>query len=153
MFSKQVKPSHSGHSPSDLSVVSETAAHRRSGPKVASLIADDITIEGNLRGQGELQVDGTIRGDVSVTRLTIGESGQIEGAINAEVVDARGRVLGSITAKQVRLYASAHVDGDITHEQLTMEAGAFFEGRSLRFQRAAIPLNTSGDVIDISAAS
>lgn len=150
MFSKQAKSGHAGHS-SDLTVLSEAGAPRRTSPKVASLIADDITIEGNLRGDGELQVDGVIRGDVSVTRLTIGESGQIEGSIHADLVETRGRVIGSITAKQVRLYASGHVDGDITHEQLTMEAGAFFEGRSLRLQRAAIPL--SGDVIDISAAS
>lgn len=150
MFSKQAKPGHAGHS-SDLTVLSEPSTPRRTSPKVASLIADDISIEGNLRGDGELQVDGVIRGDVTVARLTIGESGQIEGSVHAELVEARGRVVGSITAKQVRLYASAHVDGDITHEQLTMEAGAFFEGRSLRLQRASIPLG--GDVIDISAAS
>jgi cytoskeletal protein CcmA (bactofilin family) len=132
---------------------SSPAAVRRS-PKVASLIADDITIEGNLRGDGELQVDGVIQGDVAVARLTIGEGGKIDGSVQADSAEVRGRVVGSITAKQVRLYASAHVDGDITHEQLTMEAGAFFQGRSLRFQRAAAvaPL-ASGDVIDITAAS
>jgi cytoskeletal protein CcmA (bactofilin family) len=152
MFSKQAKPGHAGHG-SDLALLSEPAHARKSAPKVASLIAGDITIEGDVRGDGELQVDGVIRGDVSVTRLTIGESGQIDGAIHADVVDARGRVVGSINAKQVRLHASAHVDGDITHEQLTVEAGAVFEGRSLRFQPAAIPLATSGDVIDINTAA
>jgi cytoskeletal protein CcmA (bactofilin family) len=37
----------------------------------------------------------------------------------------------------VRLYGTAHVDGDITHEQLSMETGAFFQGRSVKFQRQA----------------
>jgi hypothetical protein len=46
-------------------------------------------------------------------------------------------VVGSITAKQVRLMGTCYVDGDVTHEQLTMETGAFFQGRSLKFQRAA----------------
>ena len=91
--------------------------------------------------------------DVTVVRLSIGESGQVDGSIHAEQVEVRGRVAGSITAKQVRLYASAHIDGDITHEQLTIEAGAFFQGRSLRFQRTAAPLAATGDVIEISAAS
>jgi len=152
MFSKRAKPGRTGPS-SELAAPSESGPARKAPPKVASLIADDIAIEGNLRGDGELQIDGTIRGDVSVARLSIGESGKVEGSIQAEAVDARGRVTGSITAKQVRLYASAHVDGDITHEQLTIETGAFFEGRSKRLQRAATPLATSGDVIDISAAS
>jgi cytoskeletal protein CcmA (bactofilin family) len=153
MFSKQARPGQSA-TMSELTVLSDAPAPRKSGgPKVASLIAADITIEGNLRGDGELQVDGVIRGDVAVARLSIGESGQIEGSVHAELVEMRGRVIGSVTAKQVRLYASAHVDGDITHEQLTMEAGAYFQGRSLRFQRAAQPLASAGEVIEISAAS
>lgn len=152
MFSKQqAKPGAPGLSSSDLAVLSEPGSGARRGPKVASLIADDITIEGDLRGDGELQVDGVIRGDVSIARLSIGESGQVEGSVHAESVEVRGRVVGAVTAKQVRLYATAHIDGDITHEQLTMEAGAFFQGRSLKFQRPPLPV--SGDVIDISAAS
>jgi len=66
-------------------------------------------------------------------------------------------VVGSIAAKQVRLYASCHIDGDITHEQLTMEAGAFFQGRSLKFQRTSAPAAApvaaiTGEVIEINAA-
>src|SRR6202012_5564774 len=98
------------------------------------------TIDGGISGESELHVDGVVRGDVIVARLSIGESGHVEGAIQAESVEARGRVVGSITAKQVKLYASCHVDGDITHEQLTMEAGAFFQGRSLKFQRPSTPV-------------
>lgn len=152
MFNKQqAKPGQSGHS-SDLTVLDApaTSVARKSGPRVATLIGEDITIEGNLRGDGETQIDGAIHGDVMVARLAIGETGRIEGSVQAELVEVRGRVTGSITAKQVRLYASAYVDGDITHEQLTMEAGAYFQGRSLRFQRPA-PM-ASGDVIDIAAA-
>jgi cytoskeletal protein CcmA (bactofilin family) len=55
----------------------------------------------------------------------------------AEAVEVRGRVVGAITSKQVRLYGTSYIDGDITHEQLAMETGAFFQGRSLKFQRPA----------------
>jgi cytoskeletal protein CcmA (bactofilin family) len=140
--------------PSSALSAATSYAPRSTAPKAASLIAEDIAIEGNLKSEGELQADGTIRGDVSVARLTIGESGQIDGSVHADSVEVRGKVTGSITAKQVRLYASSRVEGDITHEQLTIEAGAFFEGRSLRLQRATIPVGKGGgDVIDISAAS
>jgi cytoskeletal protein CcmA (bactofilin family) len=108
-------------------------------PRVASLISDGITIEGGVTGDGELQIDGTVRGDVRVGRLTVGETGHIEGSVYAEATEVRGRVIGSVTAKQVRLYGTSYVDGDITHEQLAMETGAFFQGRSLKFQRPAAP--------------
>lgn len=108
-------------------------------PRVASLISDGITIEGGVTGDGELQIDGVVRGDVRVGRLTVGDTGHIEGSVYAEAAEVRGRVIGSVTAKQVRLYGTSYVDGDITHEQLAMETGAFFQGRSLKFQRPAAP--------------
>jgi cytoskeletal protein CcmA (bactofilin family) len=110
---------------------------------VASLVANDMTLEGNITGGGELQVDGVIKGDVRVERVTIGDGGQVDGGIYAEAVEVRGKVSGSITAKQVRLYGACHVDGDITHEQLAMETGAFFQGRSLRLQRPATSVQPS----------
>jgi cytoskeletal protein CcmA (bactofilin family) len=112
----------------------------RAKPRVASLISSGISIDGGVTGDGELQIDGIVRGDVRVGRRTVGETGQIEGSVYAEAAEIRGRVVGSVSAKQVRLHGSAHVDGDITHEQLAMETGAFFQGRSIKFQRpAAVP--------------
>jgi cytoskeletal protein CcmA (bactofilin family) len=110
---------------------------RRSPPKVASLLSADLTIEGSITGEGELQIDGVVKGDVRVGRLTVGETGHVEGSVYAEAVEVRGRVVGAITSKQVRLYGTSYIDGDITHEQLAMETGAFFQGRSLKFQRPA----------------
>ena len=104
---------------------------------IAIFAINDITLEGSLSGDGELQVDGVIRGDVRVARMTVGETGHVEGGIYSETAEIRGRVIGSITAKQVRLYGACYVDGDITHEQLAIESGAFFQGRSLKFQRPA----------------
>lgn len=130
MFSKAAKPEKT--SDASLSATSE-----RKAPKPASLISQDLTLEGGIVGEGELHVDGVIRGDVRVGRLTLGDTGHIEGSIHAETVDIRGRVIGTVVAKQVRLYGTAYVDGDITHEQLSVETGAFFQGRSLKFQRPA----------------
>jgi cytoskeletal protein CcmA (bactofilin family) len=122
--------------PAPAALPSVESAPKR-GPRVASLIAQDLTFEGGVSGDGELQVDGVVRGDIKIARLSVGETGHIEGSVVAEAVECRGRIVGSITAKQVRLYGASHVDGDITHEQLAMETGAFFQGRSLKFQRQA----------------
>jgi cytoskeletal protein CcmA (bactofilin family) len=150
MFNKQVKPT-SGPAlraetpamntpePALANTLAAPGPAPRKTPKTASLIADDITIEGNVVGDGELHVDGVIRGDVRVPRLSVGETGHIEGSVLADAVETRGRIVGTITAKQVKLLGTCFVDGDITHEQLTMETGAFFQGRSLKFQRQAAP--------------
>jgi cytoskeletal protein CcmA (bactofilin family) len=155
MFSKQPpnKPPVPHLTVAEMNAIPDPTPPRKAtgAPKVASLIASDTTIDGGISGDTELHVDGVVRGDIVVARLSIGETGHVEGAVQAEV--------GSITAKQVRLYASCHVDGDITHEQLTMEAGAFFQGRSLKFQRPAqAPMAAitgaaiTGEVIEMSSS-
>ena len=132
-----VSPQTSALSPQDSGGARPAAAPR--AQKLASLVASDMTLEGNVTGGGELQIDGKIKGDVRVERVTIGDGGEVDGGVFAEAVEVRGKVTGSITAKQVRLFGACRVDGDITHEQLAMETGAFFQGRSLRLQRAAAP--------------
>ena len=152
MFSK---PSKAVSRPAPIKAPASAApdAAARKAPGVPSVIARDMTIEGGLIGDGELHVDGIIRGDVRVSRLTIGESGQIEGTVCAEVVDARGKVIGSISAQQIHLYATAHVEGDITHDQLAMETGASFQGRSLKFPAPAPDPTPRGEVINLTPPS
>jgi cytoskeletal protein CcmA (bactofilin family) len=128
----------------------------RRNPAAVSVIGKDITIEGGVSGEGEVHIDGVVRGDVRVGRLSIGESGHVEGTVAAELVEVRGKVVGAVTAKQIRLFASAHVDGDITHEQLAMETGASFQGRSLKFQRPTVQrevMSPTSDVINLNAAA
>ncbi len=136
MFSKTAKPEKASVK-SDASLSAQSGEAARKAPRPASLISEDITLEGGVAGDGDLHVDGVIRGDVRIGHLTIGETGHIEGSIHAETAEIRGRVIGTLIAKQVRLYGTAYVDGDITHEQLSVEIGAFFQGRSLKFQRPA----------------
>jgi cytoskeletal protein CcmA (bactofilin family) len=109
----------------------------------ASLIAEGTTVDGAVSGDCELQVDGIVHGDITVTHLSVGEIGKIEGASKAESVEVQGNVAGSIDAKQVKLLAGCNVQGDIAHEQLIIEPGAIFEGRSLRHQRPAAALTAS----------
>jgi cytoskeletal protein CcmA (bactofilin family) len=136
MFNKP--PAKAAEAPQAAPIPADSSGQGpRRAQKAASLISGDVVIDGAISGEGELHIDGAVRGEVRVERLSLGESGRIEGAVVAQSVEVRGRVVGSITARQVRLYGAAHVEGDITHETLAMETGAWFEGRSLRFQREA----------------
>ena len=104
-------------------------------PAPVSLIGPAITIAGDVRGEAELHLEGRITGDVDVSRLCIGEGGRIDGAVTAEAVEVRGEVAGSIKAREIRLFATARVEGDLTHDSLTIDTGARFEGRSLTAER------------------
>jgi cytoskeletal protein CcmA (bactofilin family) len=107
---------------------------KSSGPSklVPSIIGEDLMITGNVTSKGEIQVDGEIQGDVQCGSLLLGDKSQITGCVLAEDVVVRGRVLGSIQGLRVTLQAQSHVEGDIYHQSLAIEQGAFFEGKSRR---------------------
>lgn len=126
MFSKPSRPSKSN------STTRADALEAPRKPIAMSLIAENVSVDGDIASDGDIQLDGAVHGDLKVAHLSIGETGQVEGVITADAVEIRGRVAGAITAKTVRLYATAKVDGDITHGQLAVEAGAHFAGRSVK---------------------
>ncbi len=74
-----------------------------------SLISANLQIVGNLRSQGEVQIDGTVDGDVAANALTIGERATINGEIVADDVVVKGRVNGRIRARKVQLAKSARM--------------------------------------------
>jgi len=81
---------------------------------------------------GEIQVDDEIQGDVQCGSLLLGDKSQITGCVLADDVVVRGRVIGSIRGLRVTLQAQSHVEGDIYHQSLAIEQGAYFEGKSRR---------------------
>ncbi len=104
---------------------------------VASIISPDLEIVGNLKSDGEIQIDGTVKGDIKAHMLTVGEQGKIDGSTVVETVRIFGTVNGRVQAKTVHLDKSAKVTADITHETLTIEAGAYFEGKVHRLKGAS----------------
>ncbi|MFA7431582.1 MAG: polymer-forming cytoskeletal protein [Rhodospirillaceae bacterium] len=99
---------------------------------VPSIISADLTITGDLVSTGEIQVDGTIDGDIRCKALVIGVDGAVTGEIEAVSIRLHGKVTGQVRAKTVFLAATAHMIGDITHESLAIEPGAFMEGHCRR---------------------
>lgn len=94
-----------------------------------SIISSELTLKGNLTSTGEIQIDGTVVGNVTSRSLTVGEKGAINGSVSADTVRVCGAISGEITAKNVILAKTARVEGDILQETLTMESGAFLDGQ------------------------
>jgi cytoskeletal protein CcmA (bactofilin family) len=96
-----------------------------------TIIASDVSIQGNITTVGEIQLDGTVMGDISCGAITLGETGSMSGTLVATTATIRGRVDGTIRAKAVLLERTAVVTGDVTQESISIESGAKVEGRFL----------------------
>jgi cytoskeletal protein CcmA (bactofilin family) len=93
-----------------------------------STIASDLTVTGNILTTGDMQVDGTIEGDIRAHLLTVGEHATISGEIIADDIVIHGHIRGRVRGVKVRLTSSAKVEGDIIHKTIAIESGAHFEG-------------------------
>ncbi len=95
---------------------------------VPSIISQDLVIRGNLLSTGEIQIDGTVHGDIETATLLVGENAEINGEIEAKRVGIHGRVNGQVTAQSVTLAKTAHMIGDVVYEDLSIEKGAYLKG-------------------------
>jgi cytoskeletal protein CcmA (bactofilin family) len=127
MFSRKDKDTD--HPVVQAAAAAPAAPVKRGGVRTApSIISSDLVVHGNLVATGDIQVDGTVEGDIRSQSLTIGEKASVNGEIVAEDIVIRGRVIGTIRGRRVQLSSTCHVEGDILHEALAVETGAFFEG-------------------------
>ncbi len=104
----------------------------RSTERTVSIIGPDLIVSGNLISKGEVQIDGEVQGDTYATHIIIGEKARVTGAAIAEEIIVRGHVMGTVRGKRVMLQTTSHVEGDVHHQSLAIEQGAFFEGKSRR---------------------
>lgn len=97
-----------------------------------TIISRGVKIEGKITSDGNIRVDGDIKGDIiSQNNVTVGESGQVNGQINANVISIGGKVIGTVSAKEkLALEAKGNLKGDIFTKTLVVEAGAKFDGNS-----------------------
>ncbi len=101
---------------------------------IECLIGDKMSIVGDVRFAGGLQLEGKIKGTViaedgSEAFLNISERGQVEGQIQVPQAEVHGELIGDMVADRLKLGGSARIRGNIYYKVLEMAAGAQVNGQ------------------------
>jgi cytoskeletal protein CcmA (bactofilin family) len=102
-------------------------------PKSAStktIIGEHIRINGDIRGEGDLVMEGSVKGSVNLEKyhLTVGSKGQVYAQIHACNVTISGRLTGKITAlDKVAITRDAVFNGEIKAKRISVEDGAYLK--------------------------
>jgi cytoskeletal protein CcmA (bactofilin family) len=101
-----------------------------SAPQVqgTSIISKALKITGQLESTEAVQIDGEVDGDIRAASVKVGSNAKVKGTVYGEVVELAGRVEGKIEAKKVVLTHTAHMSGDVIHQDITIESGAYMNG-------------------------
>lgn len=96
-----------------------------------NVIGKGTVIQGNVIAEGDLLIEGTVRGDVTTkTNLVIGPTCIVEGNILAEHAEVAGQVKGTVQALGLLVIkSSSMIDGDVLTKNLNVESGSTFNGR------------------------
>jgi cytoskeletal protein CcmA (bactofilin family) len=97
-----------------------------------TIIGRGVKIDGKLNCNGNIRVEGEIKGDISSrSSVVVGERGNVNGQINADTITIGGKVSGTVNAnKKLVLDTKGNLKGDIVTKILVVEEGAKFEGNS-----------------------
>ncbi|MFN8996182.1 MAG: polymer-forming cytoskeletal protein [Pseudomonadota bacterium] len=104
---------------------------RRQGTEgTLSIVAEGMTLVGDVMSEGDLRVEGKIVGNlVCKSKLVVGKKGAIDGNIDAANATIEGLVQGAVIVRsQLILQETGKVQGDILTEKMTVQAGAIFTG-------------------------
>jgi cytoskeletal protein CcmA (bactofilin family) len=132
--SKTLSPAPTAAPMSPISATPRTPKPLPKQSGVPSIISAEMTIRGDLRSPGDLQIEGTVIGEIDVGKLVIAEGGRVDGNITAQNAKICGALNGSVRAAMVTLTATARVVGDIHHDLLAIETGGQLEGMSRRMK-------------------
>lgn len=105
-----------------------------------AVIGRSIQINGDLRGDEDLRIEGDVSGTVELrnSALTIGKEGKVKAGVYAKSIAVDGETNGDLYAtERVSVHVNARVQGNIIAPRVSIEEGAHFKG-SIEMDPAAI---------------
>ena len=105
-----------------------------------AVIGSSIHINGDLRGDEDLRIEGNVSGTVELknSTLTIGKEGKVKAGVYAKSIAVDGETKGDLCATEcVSVHVNARVQGNIIAPRVSIEEGAHFKG-SIEMDTAAV---------------
>jgi cytoskeletal protein CcmA (bactofilin family) len=95
-----------------------------------TVIGSSIIIDGEISGDEDLVIQGTVKGKIQLKEsLYVEASGVVEADIETQNVEVSGQVTGNVTASdKVELKTQCRMVGDIKAPRILIADGASFKG-------------------------
>ena len=101
----------------------------KSQSSTANIIAKGCTVNGKIKVETKLQIDGKVEGELEVLdQMLISKSGYVEGEINAKHLIINGKFEGTCHSDFIQILSCGNFNGTIFSDNLSIEPGGKLTG-------------------------
>jgi cytoskeletal protein CcmA (bactofilin family) len=109
----------------------EPSVKRAAAARDSATIGPSIRIDGDVRGEEDLLIEGEVTGTVQLqgNNLVIGSQGRVKANVYAQSIEVEGQMDGDLCgSERVSIRKGARVTGNVTAPRVNIEDGAHFKG-------------------------
>jgi cytoskeletal protein CcmA (bactofilin family) len=114
----------------DLSADKQLSPSAQTAARGQTMIAQGMRVEGIFKGQGQVAIDGELKGELVVDgALSVGSAAVIEANVQSKEAIISGTVRGNVAVEgRLECASTASIKGDIRCGVLVVQAGAVMKG-------------------------
>lgn len=96
---------------------------------IETVIADGITIKGDIIGEGAIRIDGKVEGNVELNKgIILGEKAEVYGKIKSNEIIVYGQLNGDLECKDLYIKESGKIQGNMLVNRFSVDMGGKYTG-------------------------
>ncbi|MDA9655172.1 polymer-forming cytoskeletal protein [Pelagibacteraceae bacterium] len=88
-----------------------------------TIIGEGIDFSGEVNTEGNIHVDGIMRGAIKAQEVVVGPKGEFDGEVTADVLIVNGNIKGKFNIKNLQVRKNGVLHGKIKYEIIIVESG------------------------------
>lgn len=100
----------------------------KSGTNSLSIITEGIDFVGEISTEGDIHIDGNMKGTIKANEVVIGPNGNFDGEIISDVLKVSGLIKGKFAIKNLFVKKDGLLQGKAKYEVIVVETGGKIQG-------------------------